>query len=169
MFSECKEGSNEKNFAKPSKTLGANSIRHNPYMAHYPPKIFRWRGIWEYHSMNIQSTKRPLMKLNFIISQTADRNKQLNICNYSKFHSWSFQNRHGGNVSLPLSISQCSFGKIYLPDPGVPGVFSMGRSLFYSLTELFKTLLMWLKIWSWSWRYGCNFLLFIQIYISLFL
>ena len=119
MFSECKEGSNEKNFAKPSKTLGANSIRHNPYMARNPPKIFRWRGIWEYHSMNIQSTKRLLMKSNFMIPQAADRNKQLNICNYSKFHSWSFQNRHGGNVSLPLSISQYSFGKIYLPDPGV--------------------------------------------------
>ena len=32
MFSESKEGSNEKNFAKPFKTLGANSIRHNPYI-----------------------------------------------------------------------------------------------------------------------------------------
>ena len=41
MFSESKEGSNEKSFAKPSKTLGANSIRHNPYMARNPPKIFR--------------------------------------------------------------------------------------------------------------------------------
>ena len=53
------------------------------------------------------------------LPQAADRNKQLNICHDSKFDPWSFQNRHGGNVSLPLSIRQYSFGKIYLPDPGV--------------------------------------------------